>query len=95
MTDRYPKSKGGAWINKERATDKHPHLKGHIVVTPEQIRKLIEMAKAGMEPRLQLAVWKSESDAGVKWLSIATEAYMKEESSKQPAPDFDDGDIPF
>ena len=95
MADKYPKSKGGAWINKNRETDKHPHLKGHIVVTPEQIRKLVEMAKAGMEPRLQLAVWKAESDTGVKWLSIHTEAYMQEERKPQPVPDFDDDPIPF
>jgi len=94
MTERYPKSKGGAWINKNRAHDKHPHLKGHIVVTPDQIRKLIEMAKAGIEPRLQLSIWKAETDGGVKWLSIGTEAYMKED--KKPAlADFDDGDTPF
>jgi len=94
--DKYPKSKGGVWKNKEKATDKHPDWKGHIEITGDQIRKLIEMAKARQEPRVQLSVWRSESEAGVKWLSIAAEVYMKEAKvAAEPEADFDDDDIDF
>ena len=73
------KSKGAIFVN-EDCTGKQPHLRGHIDVTKEQIDKLIEMAKAGGEVRLQVAAWRKTAASGAKYMFLSTEAYMKEDA---------------
>jgi hypothetical protein len=73
----YPKGSGALFANDKRQTDKHPELKGVIEVTNEQIHKLIEMSKAGLEPKLQVAAWwRNAKQTGAQYLSMSTEAYM-------------------
>ena len=101
---KFPKSEGVLFKNNDKQKDSHPDLRGHIVVTEEQIRKLVEMVKAGKESRLQAAAWRRKSKAGVPYMYLSTEAYMKDESEPRrndppqgdgtPDDDWED-DIPF
>lgn len=99
--DEHPKGEGVAFINNDRTKDTHPHLRGHIDVTDDQIRRMIEMRKSGLEAKLQIGIWKRKSKAGAKYLFIGTEAYMKGEATRPPPEpevaddDWEDDDIPF
>jgi hypothetical protein len=79
----YPKSDGALFTNNERTKDTQPHYRGNVKVTTEQINKLIEMINAGLEPALQLSAWSRKSAAGMDYISISAEAYMKD---SPPAP---------
>lgn len=79
----YPKSKGAVWPNDHKSEDKHPDFRGKLVVTKEQINKLIEMGKAGMEPTMQIGAWKRTSEAGQRYIFLSSEVYVKEENTDQ------------
>jgi hypothetical protein len=82
----YPKSDGGLWINQNRATENHPHYRGHVKVTADQINKLIEMLNSGIEPELQMAAWsRTAATTGQQYISISAEAYIKPpQQAQQP-----------
>ena len=82
--EQYPKSDGALWPNDQKTLEKHPDYRGKIVVTPDQIRYLIAMGKAGIEPTIQLAMWSRTSKAGQPYLFLSTETYMKEQQPGQP-----------
>lgn len=56
-----------------------PHFKGRIIVTNDQIRKLIAMSKAGQEPQIQIGTWfRTPKSGGAPYMYQSTEVYMKE-----------------
>lgn len=84
MSDKYPKGKGAFFTNSDKKQENHPDFRGNIEVTGEQIRKLIEMGKAGMEPKLQISGWwRQAASSGNTYMSISTEAYMKDAEPQQ------------
>lgn len=96
MTEKYPKSEGVLFKNNDKTMEKHPDMRGHIEVSKEQVKMLIEMAKAGQEPKLQIAGWKRKSKGGMAYIFLSAEAYMKREEPKPAEDDFDlDEDVPF
>lgn len=83
MADKYPKSKGALFKNEDPQGNNAPQYRGHVEVTREQIDKLFEMGKAGLEPKLQLAVWvKTAQKTGQKYMFISAEAYMKPQANE-------------
>jgi hypothetical protein len=80
----YPKSDGALFTNNERTKETQPHYRGNVKVTTEQINKLIEMINAGLEPALQLSAWCKKSAAGMDYISINAEAYMKDSPQAPP-----------
>ena len=80
----YPKSDGALFVNNERTKETQPHYRGNVKVTMEQVNKLIEMSQAGIEPVLQLSAWARKSAAGMDYISISAEAYMKDSPSAPP-----------
>lgn len=107
----YPKSDGAIFPNDKKTQQNQPDYRGHLVITGDQIRMIMAMAKAGLEPRLQIAAWHKTSNGGKQYMSLAAEAYAKDVQvpppsaprqappPPKPAPaannDFDDLDIPF
>ena len=79
----YPKSDGALFNNNNRAAETHPHWRGKLTVTKEQIDMLVQMGQSGLEPILQLGAWKRVSKAGDKYIFLSAEAYIPE---GQPAP---------
>ncbi len=79
-----PKGEGVLFINAEKQGNQ-PDFRGKLTLTKEQIMKLTEIGKSGIEPTLQLGVWKRKSKAGSKYLFIASEVFVKQEA-QQPAP---------
>ncbi len=104
MNEQY-KSKGGAWRNERKEKgDNRPDFTGKITITKSQIDRLMEMGNAGFEVQLQISVWKAhpqdkQPTTDNLYLSIAAEAYMREEEQAPPAPPADewedDMDFPF
>ena len=87
MSDLYPKGNGALFANADKQKENHPDFRGNIEVTGEQIRKLIEMSKAGLEVKLQVAGWWRQPKAGGNtFLSMVTEAYMKDQAPQQYPP---------
>ena len=92
MSEQYPKSKGAVWPNDHKTEAKHPDWRGRIKITKEQINKLIEMAKAGQEPTLQVGAWKRRSEAGQNYIYLSAEVYMKPEEDGSAGWGNDDSD---
>lgn len=80
----YPKSKGGLWLNAQKAGERHPDLRGHIHVSPEQIQMLIAMGQSGQEVKLQLAGWQRVSQANQAYIYVEGEAFMRQPDQQQP-----------
>lgn len=84
MSNLYPKGKGAFFTNTDKKSENHPDFRGNIEVSGEQIRKLIEMGKAGLEPKLQISGWwRQAASSGATYMSIQTEAYMKDSAPAQ------------
>ena len=81
MSEKYPKSDGCLWINDKKGNDKLPDFRGKITVTKEQVKKLIEQDKAGLEMTLSTGAWKRRSKAQSNYLFLSTEVYIPETSS--------------
>lgn len=89
------KSKGGLWANRNKKADNHPDWTGHVVITGEQIKKLVEAGKAtGEAPKLQVAAWSRVSEGGKQYFFLKTDAYFKERKPEPPKEDFSDN-VPF
>lgn len=88
----YPKSEGGLWLNQQKANEKHPDYRGGVDITREQMQILMDMGRAGIQPRLQLAAWSRVAQgSGQPYIYISGEAYFKQETaqpdmSQQPTP---------
>lgn len=81
----YPKSKGALFINNDKQQENHPDFRGNIVVTKEQINMLVQMGKAGVEPKLQVAGWnRTAQGSGQYYLSMETEAYFDPSRHQNP-----------
>jgi hypothetical protein len=87
--DDYPKSKGVLFDNRDRKKEeKHPDYAGHVVVTKEQINKLVEQGKAGEEPKINIGGWLGSSK-GTNYLSLKTDVGPEQKGGGQkraPAP---------
>ena len=100
MTEQYPKSDGALWLNMDNQDSVNllepflrkfkgdstnlPQHRGRIKVTKEQIRKLIEMSKAGLEPTIQIGSWfRHPKNGGAPYIFVSTEVYMKNEEQQQ------------
>lgn len=94
--DKY-KSKGSLFY-RDKEKENQPDMTGYIEVTGAQMKRLVEMHKAGKEPRLQLAGFmRVAKGSGNEYMFLSTEAYMEEKKS-QPKQQKDagwDDDIPF
>ena len=101
----YPKSEGRLWINNDKQEgDKKPNWRGRLVITNEQIRMLIDMAKANLEPTIQVGSWnRSSKESGAPYQYLSSEVYMPKQEAQapqktpyQPPQDgFQDDDLPF
>jgi len=82
MSDRptFPKSKGGLWIN-TKSNDKQPDLKGHIEISRDVLRMLLNQAKAGVgEIKLQVAGWdRTAKNNGNRYIWLSVEASVPQE----------------
>ncbi len=108
MDSQYPKGEGGLWMH-DKKNDKHPDMRGHIYVSRDQLKLLLEMAKdnqANPDPEFKLkvdiAMWdRVAKDTGREYKYLSTEVYKPKPKQVEPQSDFggmDDGldeDIPF
>ena len=79
-----PKSKGAMWPNSRRTAENQPEHTGKLEITDEQIRKLIEMRKANLEPIMQIALWnRTSKETGAPYMYLKTEVYMPEPEPQQ------------
>lgn len=82
----YAKSEGGFWPNTYKKTDKQPDVTGNIEVSNDQLRKMVEQAKAGVAVKLQIAGWNRRSKSDNKpYIYISAEVLEPKESAPQPA----------
>jgi hypothetical protein len=89
MPSNYPHSPGALHTNDRKTNDKHPDLRGSLDISPDQIRILIEMSKAGVQPKLQIGAWYRTSQAGNPYISLDGEAYFdpsRQQQHQQAAP---------
>jgi hypothetical protein len=83
----HPKSHGALFVNNDKQQENHPDFRGNVEISNEQIHRLIEMSKAGMEVKIQLAGWwRQPASGGATYMSLRAEAYMKPASTPQYPP---------
>ena len=86
MESKYPKSEGVIFINNDKQKETHPDFRGKVEVSAEQIKMLIAMGRAGVEPTIQIAVWNRVSQAGAPYQYISAEVYFDPNKTAAPAP---------
>lgn len=101
----YPKGEGGLWPH-DKKNEKHPDMRGHIYVSPDQLKLLLEMYKenqANPDPdfkmKIDIGMWNRRAkSSGMEYKYLNTEVYKapkrEEPQQKAEAVDFDE-DIPF
>ena len=105
----YPKTKGGLWMH-TKTTDKQPDIKGHIEITRDVLRMLVNQAKAGVgDIKIQMAGWdRTAMSNGQRYIYLTAEAYVAKEyqdavaavsdnsdSNEAPVPLQEDGKDPW
>ena len=83
--EKYPKTEGGLYTNNYKKANNHPDWTGNVKISSAQIKNIIAMGKAGVEPKLKLAAWNRKSkEDGSEYFYISAEAAFDE--SKVSAP---------
>lgn len=76
----FPKSKGGLWPH-NKTSEKQPDVTGHIEISKDVLRMLVNQAKAGVsEIKLQVAGWdRTAKNNGQRYIYLTSEAYVEKE----------------
>ena len=76
----FPKTKGGLWSH-EKTSEKQPDVKGHVEITRDVLRMLVNQAKAGVgDIKIQIAGWdRTAQSSGQRYIYLTGEAYVQRE----------------
>ena len=76
----FPKTKGGMWQH-EKTSEKQPDLKGHVEITRDVLRMLVNQAKANVgDIKIQMAGWdRTAQSSGQRYIYLTAEAYVPKE----------------
>jgi hypothetical protein len=88
--DKYPKTEGGLYKNQYKKANNHPDWTGNAKISSAQIKNIIAMGKAGIEPKVKLAAWNRKSkEDGSEYFYLSIEAAFDESKvSAPPQPDY-------
>ncbi len=86
--DKYPKTEGGLYTNQYKKANNHPDWTGNVRISSAQIKNVIAMGKAGLEPKMKLAAWNRKSkEDGKEYFYITAEAAFDESKVSAPPPE--------
>ena len=76
----FPKTKGGLWAH-EKTSEKQPDVKGHVEITRDVLRMLVNQAKANVgDIKIQMAGWdRTAQSSGQRYIYLTGEAYVQRE----------------
>ena len=76
----FPKSTGGLWTH-IKTSEKQPDVKGHIEISKDVLRMLVNQAKAGVgEIKLQVAGWdRTAKNNSQRYIYLTSAAYVSKE----------------
>jgi len=78
--------------NEERLTDKHPIKNGKIEFTKPFLKQMLERAKSGTMPVLNVAIWnRTAKTTGKEYENVRLTMHQP----AVPEDDEDDGEFPF
>tara|TARA_R110000744_G_scaffold128574_1_gene235764 strand:- start:416 stop:742 length:327 start_codon:yes stop_codon:yes gene_type:complete len=93
----FPKTKGGLWSH-EKTSEKQPDVKGHVEITRDVLRMLVNQAKAGVgDIKIQIAGWdRTAQSNGQRYIYLTGEAWVPKEhqDAVQAAAASDSNDAP-
>jgi len=77
----FPKTKGGLWSH-EKTSEKQPDVKGHVEITRDVLRMLVNQAKAGVgDMKIQIAGWdRTAQSNGQRYIYLTGEAWVAKEN---------------
>jgi len=77
----FPKTKGGLWSH-EKTSEKQPDVKGHVEITRDVLRMLVNQAKAGVgDIKIQIAGWdRTAQSNGQRYIYLTGEAWVAKEN---------------
>ena len=77
----FPKTKGGLWSH-EKTSEKQPDVKGHVEITRDVLRMLVNQAKAGVgDIKIQIAGWdRTAQSNGQRYVYLTGEAWVAKEN---------------
>ncbi len=88
MASNDPKGEGVLFTNRDKTTDKHPHFKGYVTLTREQLNALLADGKAGREPKLQIAAWpRKAKESGAPYIFLSTEVWTEQRGQQNQWPE--------
>lgn len=68
----------GLFPNKNRRGDNDPHYRGDVTLSVETLKELVNMAKAGKEPKLSASAWVNDWN-GSKRISCKLRPWVERE----------------
>ena len=82
----FPKTKGGLWSH-EKTSEKQPDVKGHVEITRDVLRMLVNQAKAGVgDIKIQIAGWdRTAQSNGQRYIYLTGEAWVAKENQDSVA----------
>jgi len=82
----FPKTKGGLWSH-EKTSEKQPDVKGHVEITRDVLRMLVNQAKAGVgDIKIQIAGWdRTAQSNGQRYIYLTGEAYVPKQNQDSVA----------
>lgn len=83
----------GLFPNKHRRGDNDPHFQGSVTLSVETLKELVEMARAGKEPRLGASAWVNDWE-GKKRISVTIRPWVEREDNRREQVDPFAGDKP-
>ena len=89
----FPKTKGGMWAH-TKTSEKQPDIKGHIEITRDVLRMLVNQAKAGVgDIKISMAGWdRTAMSNGQRYIYLTAEAYVAKEHQDAVAAVSDNSD---
>lgn len=60
----FPQTNGALFKNDYKEKPNQPDFKGDLEISGEQVREIIAMSKAGLQPKLRLAAWARQPKGG-------------------------------
>lgn len=85
---------GSLWANDRKTDDKHPDMRGEVVIDKQLLVDLI--AKGENPVKIALAGWNRTTTTGRDYMSlVASEPFVPQKKQEPPQASVDSEDVPF
>lgn len=80
----YEERPNGAMFSNRQKQGQQPDWRGTMTFTPDLVRHLVELAKAGGEIKVEMAAWNKASEKAGTWLSVTMSPQRSAKQADKP-----------